>query len=36
MRIGRIYRYGQTENCLIFNFVATNTVEDRILDKLHC
>lgn len=34
-RMGRIHRYGQTENCLIFNFVATNTVEGRILDKLH-
>ncbi|MGH7915875.1 MAG: helicase-related protein [Candidatus Binataceae bacterium] len=34
-RMGRIHRYGQTENCLIFNFVATNTVEGRILDRLH-
>jgi superfamily II DNA or RNA helicase len=34
-RMGRIHRYGQTEDCLIFNFVATNTVEGRILDKLH-
>jgi SNF2 family DNA or RNA helicase len=33
-RMGRIHRYGQTEDCLIFNFVATNTVEGRILDKL--
>ena len=33
--MGRIHRYGQTENCLIFNFVATNTVEGHILDKLH-
>ncbi len=33
-RRGRIHRYGQTEDCLIFNFVATNTVEGRILDKL--
>jgi superfamily II DNA or RNA helicase len=34
-RMGRIHRYGQTEDCLIFNFVATNTVEGHILDKLH-
>jgi len=33
-RMGRIHRYGQTEDCLIFNFVATNTVEGRILDRL--
>ena len=33
-RMGRIHRYGQTKDCLIFNFVATNTVEGRILDKL--
>ncbi len=33
-RMGRIHRYGQTDDCLIFNFVATNTVEGRILDKL--
>jgi len=34
-RMGRIHRYGQLHDCLIFNFVATNTVEGRILDKLH-
>jgi superfamily II DNA or RNA helicase len=33
-RMGRIHRYGQLHDCLIFNFVATNTVEGRILDKL--
>lgn len=33
-RMGRIHRYGQTENCLIFNFVATNTVEGHVLDRL--
>ena len=33
-RMGRIHRYGQTKNCLIFNFVATNTIEGRILQKL--
>jgi len=25
--MGRIHRYGQTKDCLIFNFVATNTIE---------
>jgi len=34
-RMGRIHRYGQTKDCLIFNFVATNTVEGRVLDRLH-
>ena len=33
-RMGRIHRYGQLYDCLIFNFVATNTVEGRVLDKL--
>ncbi len=33
-RMGRIHRYGQTKDCLIFNFVATNTVEGRILRRL--
>ena len=33
-RMGRIHRYGQREDCLIFNFVATNTVEGRVLDRL--
>ena len=26
-RMGRIHRYGQRKDCLIFNFVATNTIE---------
>ena len=30
-RMGRIHRYGQTKDCLIFNFVATNTIEGRVL-----
>jgi len=34
-RMGRIHRYGQLHDCLIFNFVATNTVEGRILERLH-
>ncbi len=33
-RMGRIHRYGQKEDCLIFNFVATNTVEGHVLQKL--
>jgi superfamily II DNA or RNA helicase len=33
-RMGRIHRYGQIRDCLIFNFVAVNTIEGRILSKL--
>ena len=33
-RMGRIHRYGQEKDCLIFNFVATNTSEGRVLQKL--
>src|SRR5207237_8400547 len=33
-RMGRIHRYGQRQDCLIFNFVATNTVEGRVLERL--
>ena len=33
-RIGRIHRYGQEHNCLVFNFVAQNTREGRVLRKL--
>jgi hypothetical protein len=33
-RIGRIHRYGQEKDCLIFNFVAQNTREGRVLHKL--
>jgi superfamily II DNA or RNA helicase len=37
-RMGRIHRYGQKKDCFIFNFVATNTIEgwvlQRLLDKL--
>jgi SNF2 family DNA or RNA helicase len=33
-RMGRIHRYGQKEDCLIFNFFAQNTVEGRVLQKL--
>jgi len=33
-RMGRIHRYGQTKDCLIFNFVARNTVEGHVLERL--
>jgi len=33
-RMGRIHRYGQEHDCLILNFVSTNTREGRVLHKL--
>jgi len=33
-RMGRIHRYGQEKDCMILNFVATNTREGRVLTKL--
>ena len=33
-RMGRIHRYGQLFDCMIFNFVATNTIEGRVLNRL--
>lgn len=33
-RMGRIHRYGQEHDCVIFNFVAVNTNEGRVLKKL--
>ena len=33
-RMGRIHRYGQKFDCLIFNFVAINTIEGKVLEKL--
>lgn len=33
-RMGRIHRYGQEHDCLILNFVATNTREGRVLQRL--
>ncbi|MEM3485785.1 MAG: DUF3883 domain-containing protein [Candidatus Methanomethyliaceae archaeon] len=33
-RMGRIHRYGQEHDCLIFNFVATNTREGQVLERL--
>jgi hypothetical protein len=32
--MGRIHRYGQKSDCLIFNFVATNTIEGKVLQRL--
>jgi len=34
-RMGRIHRYGQEKDCLILNFVAKNTREGRVLEKLY-
>jgi len=33
-RMGRIHRYGQEKDCLIFNFVAVNTREGEVLNRL--
>ena len=33
-RMGRIHRYGQRSDCIIFNFVALNTIEGRVLERL--
>ena len=33
-RMGRIHRYGQEQDCLIFNFVAANTREGQVLERL--
>ncbi|MBU1749332.1 MAG: DUF3883 domain-containing protein, partial [Chloroflexi bacterium] len=33
-RMGRIHRYGQEHDCLIYNFVAINTREGRVLHRL--
>ncbi len=33
-RMGRIHRYGQEHDCLVFNFVAQNTREGRVLELL--
>jgi hypothetical protein len=33
-RVGRIHRYGQDHDCLVINFVAQNTREGRVLQKL--
>ena len=33
-RMGRIHRYGQDKDCLILNFVSTNTREGRVMERL--
>ncbi|MDX1967014.1 MAG: SNF2-related protein, partial [Planctomycetaceae bacterium] len=33
-RVGRIHRYGQDKDCIVFNFVAQNTREGRVLQTL--
>lgn len=33
-RMGRIHRYGQEHDCVIFNFAAVNTNEGKVLQKL--
>ncbi|WP_221412975.1 protein NO VEIN domain-containing protein [Rudanella paleaurantiibacter] len=33
-RMGRVHRYGQEKDCLILNFVSTNTREGRVMHKL--
>ena len=33
-RMGRIHRYGQEKDCLIINFVAANTREGRVFQRL--
>ena len=33
-RMGRIHRYGQRFDCLIFNIVAINTIEGHVLQRL--
>lgn len=33
-RMGRIHRYGQKENVLVFNMVASNTKEGKVLERL--
>jgi superfamily II DNA or RNA helicase len=31
-RIGRIYRYGQTEKVVVINFQATDTIDNQVID----
>jgi hypothetical protein len=33
-RMGRIHRYGQEKDCLILNFISTNTREGRVMQKI--
>jgi SNF2 family DNA or RNA helicase len=32
--MGRIHRYGQEKNCLILNFISTNTREGRVMQVI--
>ncbi|GGP41051.1 helicase-related protein [Streptomyces abikoensis] len=34
-RMGRVHRIGQSADCWIFNFCASNTVEGELLERLH-
>jgi superfamily II DNA or RNA helicase len=34
-RMGRVHRIGQQQDCYIFNFCATNTIEGQLLERLH-
>ena len=34
-RMGRIHRIGQQSEVVVFNFCATNTIEGRLLQRLH-
>jgi superfamily II DNA or RNA helicase len=34
-RMGRIHRIGQRSNVVVINFCATNTIEGRLLERLH-
>jgi len=34
-RMGRIHRIGQSSDVVVFNFCATNTIEGKLLAKLH-
>lgn len=34
-RMGRVHRIGQSADCWIFNFCATNTIEGALLERLH-
>jgi superfamily II DNA or RNA helicase len=33
-RMGRIHRYGQDHDCLVYNYIASNTREGRVLERL--
>lgn len=33
-RMGRIHRYGQDHDCLIYNYISSNTREGKVLERL--